>query len=84
MITLNVCKTKSCKKYIGEMHIGETKRHLPTKIKETDAKSHILQHLDENLNCRDFFDDIFLIIIDHASSSFRLKLKEVLHITCLK
>ena len=36
--------------------IGETKRHLPTRIKEqlqTDTKSHIPQHLNENPNCRD-------------------------------
>ena len=66
---------------------GETKRHLPTRIKkhlQTDTKSHILQHLNENPNCRDLCDDSCFIIIDHASSSFRLKLKEALHITWLK
>ena len=68
-------------------YIGETKRHLPTRIKEhqqTDTKSHILQRLNENLNCRYLCDDSCFIIIDHASSSFRLKLKEALHITWLK
>ena len=68
-------------------YIGETKRHLPTRIKEhlqTDTKSHIIQHLNEYSNCRDLCDDSCFIIIDHASSSFRLKLKEVLHITWLK
>ena len=68
-------------------YIGETKRHLPTRIKEhlqTDKKSHILQHLNENPNCRDLCDDSCFTIIDHASSSFRLKLKEALHITWLK
>ena len=68
-------------------YIGETKCHLPTRIKEhlqTDTKSHILQHLNENPNCRDLCDDSCFIIIDHASSSFRLKLKEVPHITWLK
>ena len=41
-------------------YIGETKRHLPTRIKEhlqTDTKSHILQHLNENPNCRDLCDN---------------------------
>ena len=68
-------------------YIGEAKRHLPTRIKEhlqTDTRSHILQHLNENLNCRDLCDDSCIIIIDHTSSSFRLKLKEALHITWLK
>ena len=68
-------------------YIGETKRHLPARIKEylqTDTKSHILQHLNENPNCRDLCDDSSFIIIDHASTSFRLKLKEALHITWLK
>ena len=68
-------------------YIGETKRHLLTRIKEhfqTDTKFNILQHLNENSNCRDLCDDSCFIIIDHASSSFRLKLKEALHITWLK
>ena len=54
-------------------YIGETKCHLPTKIKEhlqTDTKSHICQHLNENPNCTDLYDDSCFIIIDHASSSF--------------
>ena len=68
-------------------YIGETKRYLPARIKEhlqTDTKSCILQHLNENPNCRDLCDDSCFIIIHHASSSFRLKLKEVLHVTWLK
>ena len=75
------------KNYYNYCYIGETKRHLPTRIKEhlqTDKKSHILQHLNENPNCRDLCDDSCFTIIDHASSSFRLKLKEALHITWLK
>ena len=65
-------------------YIGETKRYLLTRIEkhlQTDTKSHILQHLNENPNCRDLCDDSCFIIIDHGSSSFRLKL---LHITWLK
>ena len=37
-----------------------------------------------NPNCRDLCDDSCFIKIDHALSSFRLKLKEALHITWLK
>ena len=35
-------------------YVGETARHLPTRIKEhlkTDKKSHIYQHLSSNQNC---------------------------------
>ena len=48
-------------------YIGETKHHLPTRIKEhlqTDTKSHILQHLNDNSKCRDLCDDNCFIIID--------------------
>ena len=68
-------------------YIGETKHHLPRRIKkhlQTDTKSHILQHLNENPNCRDLCDDSYFIITDHTSSSFRLNLKEALHTTWLK
>ena len=51
---------------------------------QTDTKSHILQHLNENPNCRDLCDDSYFIIIDQTSSSFRLKMKDALHITWLK
>ena len=64
----------------------ETKCHLPTRIKEylqTDAKSHILQHLNKNPNGKGLCDDSCFIIIHHASSSLRLKLKEALDTTCL-
>ena len=67
--------------------VQDVKRHLPTRIKEhlqIDTKSHIPQHLNENPNCRDLCYDSYLIEIDHALSSFRLKLKEALHITWLK
>ena len=68
-------------------YIGETKCHLPTRIKEdlqTDTKSDFLQCLNENPNCRDLYEYSFFIIVDHTSSSFRLKLKEALHITWFK
>ena len=68
-------------------YVGETKRHLPTRMKEhleTDSKSHIFQHLKDNPSCRDVCDTSCFKIIDHASPSFRLKLKEALHIQWLK
>ena len=68
-------------------YIGETKRHLPTRINEhlvTDKKSYIFKHLLENSACKNVCDENCFAIIDSASSSSRLKLKEVLHITWLK
>ena len=47
-------------------YIGEAKRHLPTRIKEhlqTDPKSHILQHMNENPNWRELCDGSCFIII---------------------
>ena len=67
--------------------LGETKCYLQTQIKEplqTDTKSHILQHLSENLNCRYLCDDSCFTIIDHPSYFFRFIVKKVLHITWLK
>ena len=51
---------------------------LTTRIKqllETNSKSHIFKHLETNRKCKEFE------IIDSASSSYRLKLKEAMHIT---
>ena len=68
-------------------YVSETKRHLPARLKEhleTDSKSHIFQHLKDNPSCRDVCDTSCFKIIDHASSPFRLKVKEALHIQWLK
>ena len=59
-------------------YTGEIPRHLTTRIKqllETNSKSHIFKHLETNRKCKEFE------IIDSASSSYRLKLKEAMHIT---
>ena len=64
-------------------YIGETTRHLTTRIQEhleTDKSSHILQHLKENPNCKLLSNPDCFKVIDSASSSFRLKLKEAMHI----
>ena len=39
-------------------YIGETRRHLATRIKEdlvTDKESHIMKHLLENENCTELY-----------------------------
>ena len=68
-------------------YIGETTRHLSTRIEEhleKDKKLHIFKHLDENHNCKSLSTPDCFQIIDSASSKFRLKLKEAMHITWTK
>ena len=68
-------------------YIGETTRHLSTRIEEhleKDKKSHIFKHLDENHKCKNLSTPDCFQIIDSASSKFRLKLKEAMHITWTK
>ena len=68
-------------------YIGETTRHLTTRIKEhleTDSKSHIFKHLDTNRKCKELRNAECFEIIDSTTSFYRLKLKEVMHITCEK
>ena len=68
-------------------YIGETTRHLLTRIEEhleKDKKSHMFKHLDENHHCKSLSTPDCYQIIDSVSSKFRLKLKEAIHITCTK
>ena len=65
-------------------YIGETTHHLTTRIKEhleTDSKSHIFKHLDTNRKCKELCNAECFEIIDSATSSYRLKLKEAMYIT---
>ena len=65
-------------------YIGKTTCHLTTRIKEhleTDSKSYIIKHLSSNKNCKELCDIECFEIIDSATSSYRLKLKEAMHIT---
>ena len=55
-------------------YVGETKRHLPTRMKEhleTVSKSHIFQHLKDNPSCRNVCETSCFKITHHASSPFR-------------
>ena len=64
-------------------YIGETTRHLLTRIKEhlkTDKKSHIFAHLVNNETCKALSTENCFEIIDSATTPFRLKLKEAMHI----
>ena len=64
-------------------YIGETKRHLNTRIEEhlgKDKKFHIYLHLQENSQRQEKVDFDYFDIIDCASSYFRLKIKEAMYI----
>ena len=64
-------------------YIGETIRHLSTRINEdleTDKKSHIFEHFINNETCKALGTENCFEIIDSASTPFRLKLKEAMHI----
>ena len=68
-------------------YVGETKRHLNTRIEEhlgKDKKSHIYSHLQENPQCQEKVNSDCFEIIDHASSYFRLQIKEAMHINWKK
>ena len=68
-------------------YIGETTRQLTTRIKEhleTDPKSHVFKHLNTNKNCRELCDTECFEAIDPGTSSYRLKVKEAMHITWQK
>ena len=55
-------------------YIGETTRHLSTRIKEhlkTDKKSHIFAHLVNNKTCKALSTENCFEIIDSASTPFK-------------
>ena len=65
-------------------YVGETSRHLATRIKEhvtSDKNSHIFKHLNQNTNCKENYSLDCFKIIDSDKSSFKLKIKEGFHIT---
>ena len=57
-------------------YMGETARHLPTRIKghlKTDKKLHLYQHLSSNQNCLNCCTDDCFSILDYASTKFKDK-----------
>jgi len=64
-------------------YIGETNIHFATYIREhpaSDKHSHILKHFRGSQNCRSLCSEDCFKIIDSASTSFQLKIKEAMHI----
>ena len=64
-------------------YIGETIRHFATGIREhlaSNKHSHIFKHLRGSENCRSLCSEDCFKILDSASTSFQLKIKESMHI----
>ena len=64
-------------------YVGETTRHFSTGVREhlaTDRASHVYKHLQQSESCRDLCSTNCFSILDCATTSFQLKIKESLHI----
>ena len=64
-------------------YIGETTRHLCTRIREhllSDKSSHVYRHLQSSRACHDSCATECFTILDSAASKFQIKIKEALHI----
>ena len=63
--------------------VGETNRHFANHIREhlaSDKHSHTFKHLRGSENCRSLCSEDCFEILDSASTSFQLKIKEAMHI----
>ena len=64
-------------------YVGETTRHFSTRVREhlkSDRASHIFKHLQNSEHCRALSSGDCFHILDHASTTFQLKIKEAFHI----
>ena len=64
-------------------YVGETFRHFSTRVREhlvSDRASHIFRHLKVSPHCRALCSKDNFHVLDHASTSFQLKLKEAIYI----
>jgi hypothetical protein len=73
---------KFCCAGCGACYIGETRRHLNTRISEHvhNKGSNIHKHLQDSPNCKEKFSVGDFCILDTAKTDTQLKLKEALHI----
>jgi len=64
-------------------YVGETVRHFSSRVKEhlaSDRASYIFKHLQNSEHCRASCSADCFHVLDDASISFQLKIKEVIHI----
>ena len=83
------CKLRTCVVYrflcadCNACYVGETSQHLSTRVREhlvSDRTSYIFGHLHNSPQCRTLCSDKRFNILDHASTTFQLKIKEAIHI----
>ena len=63
--------------------VGETARHFSTRVREhlvSDRASHVFKHLQNSEHCRTLCSVDCFHILDHAPTSFQLKIKKAIHI----
>ena len=70
----------------GACYVGETRRHLNTRIDEhfSNKGSNIYKHLHENPGCLQSYSISDFTILDSAQTDYKLRLKEALHIYLLR
>ena len=59
-------------------YIGETTRHLYTRVREhllSDKSSHVYRHLQSSRACHDSYDTECFTILDSAASKFKIKIR---------
>ena len=64
-------------------YVGETTRPFSTRVREhlvSDRASHIFKHLENSEQCRALCSVDCFHILDYASTTFQLKIKEAFHI----
>ena len=64
-------------------YVGETTRHFSTRVREhlvSDRASHIFKHLENSEHCCALCSVDCFHILDHASTTLQLKIKEAFHI----
>ncbi|CAH3121911.1 unnamed protein product, partial [Pocillopora meandrina] len=64
-------------------YVGETCRHFSTRVREhlvIDRASYIFNHLKDSPHCRVLCSADDFHVLDHAFTSFQLKIKEAIHI----
>ena len=60
-------------------YVGETPRHLSTRVREhliSNGTSHIFRYLHNSPQCRTLCSDECCNTLDHAATTFQLKIKE--------
>ena len=69
-----MCRLYAC-------YVGEKIRHFSTRLKEhlaSDRASHIFHHLQNSEHCRALCLADCIHVLDHASTTFQLKIKEAI------